>query len=250
MANANLLKEDFPKAEISILYRDVRTYGFREHYYNKAREKGVVFTRWDPEKQPEVIEKDGKLIVRTHDPILHGWLEIPADLVILSAGVEANPDNKVLSTFLKVPTNDEGFFLEAHVKLRPVDFATEGIFLAGMAYHPRMLDETIAQASAASARALTIISKDTLMAEAAIANVNPDICDGCRICIPMCPYQALSLEILDKETERGRVKVDEALCKGCGACAAACPSGAMEQYGFTTKQLVNMIDAALEEVTL
>jgi heterodisulfide reductase subunit A len=88
------------------------------------------------------------------------------------------------------------------------------------------------------------------MAEAAIATVNPDICDGCRICIPMCPYQALSLEILDKETERGRVKVDEALCKGCGACAGACPSGAMEQYGFTTKQLVNMIDAALEEVTL
>ena len=250
MANANLLKEDLPKTEVYVLYRDVRTYGFREHYYNKAREKGVIFSRWDPENQPEVIEKDGKLIVRTHDPVLHGWLEIPADLVILSAGVEANPDNKVLSTFLKVPTNDEGFFLEAHVKLRPVDFATEGIYLAGMAYHPRMLDETIAQASAASARALTIISKDTLMAEAAIATVNPDICDGCRICIPMCPYQALSLEILDKETERGRVKVDEALCKGCGACAGACPSGAMEQYGFTTKQLVNMIDAVLEEVTL
>lgn len=248
MANANLIKEDLPKTEVYVLYRDVRTYGFREHYYNKAREKGVIFSRWDPENQPEVIEKDGKLIVRTHDPVLHGWLEIPADLVVLSAGVEANPDNKVLSTFLKVPTNDEGFFLEAHVKLRPVDFATEGIYLAGMAYHPRMLDETIAQASAASARALTIISKDTLMAEAAIATVNPDICDGCRICIPMCPYQALSLEILDKETERGRVKVDEALCKGCGACAGACPSGAMEQYGFTTKQLVNMIDAALEEV--
>ena len=248
MANANLIKEDLPKTEVYVLYRDVRTYGFREHYYNKAREKGVIFSRWDPENQPEVIEKDGKLIVRTHDPVLHGWLEIPADLVVLSAGVEANPDNKVLSTFLKVPTNDEGFFLEAHVKLRPVDFATEGIFLAGMAYHPRMLDESIAQASAASARALTIISKDRLMAEAAIATVNPDICDGCRICIPMCPYQALSLEILDKETERGRVKVDEALCKGCGACAGACPSGAMEQYGFTTKQLVNMIDAALEEV--
>lgn len=250
MANANLLKDDFPKAEVFVLYRDVRTYGFREHYYNKAREKGVIFSRWDPENQPEVIEKDGKLIVRTHDPVLHGWLEIPADMVVLSAGVEPNQDNKVLSTYLKVPTNDEGFFLEAHVKLRPVDFATEGIYLAGMAYHPRMLDETIAQASAASARALTIISKDTLMAEAAIATVNPDVCDGCRICIPMCPYQALSLEIIDKETERGRVKVDEALCKGCGACAGACPSGAMEQYGFTTKQLVNMVDAVLEEVAL
>lgn len=250
MANANLLKDDFPKAEVFVLYRDVRTYGFREHYYNKAREKGVIFSRWDPENQPEVIEKDGKLIVRTHDPVLHGWLEIPADMVVLSAGVEPNQDNKVLSTYLKVPTNDEGFFLEAHVKLRPVDFATEGIYLAGMAYHPRMLDETIAQASAASARALTIISKDTLMAEAAIATVNPDVCDGCRICIPMCPYQALSLEIIDKETERGRVKVDEALCKGCGACAGACPSGAMEQYGFTTKQLVNMVDAVLEEVVL
>ena len=175
MANANLLKDDFPKAEVYVLYRDVRTYGFREHYYNKAREKGVIFSRWDPENQPTVAEKDGKLVVRTHDPVLHGWLEIPADMVVLSAGVEANPDNKTLSTFLKVPTNDEGFFLEAHVKLRPVDFATDGIYLAGMAYHPRMLDETIAQASAASARALTIISKDRLMAEAAIATVNPDI---------------------------------------------------------------------------
>ena len=125
-----------------------------------------------------------------------------------------------------------------------MDFATDGVYLAGMAYHPRMLDETLAQASAAAGRALTVISKDKLLSEAAIANVNEDICDACRICLPMCPYSAINLKNIG---EKQVANVDEALCKGCGACAAACPSGAMEQLGFTTKQLASMIDAVLEE---
>ncbi|MBP6927326.1 MAG: CoB--CoM heterodisulfide reductase iron-sulfur subunit A family protein [Caldisericia bacterium] len=244
VANANLAKEENPNAEVYVLYRDVRTYGFREHYYNKAREKGVIFVRWDPERKPEVIKHDGKLFARIFDPVLRTTLEIPADLLILSSGVEPNPDNKDIGTILKVPINDEGFFLEAHVKLRPVDFATDGVYLAGMAYHPRMLDETLAQASAAAGRALTVISKDKLLSEAAIANVNEDICDACRICLPMCPYSAINLKNVG---EKQVANVDEALCKGCGACAAACPSGAMEQLGFTTKQLASMIDAVLEE---
>jgi heterodisulfide reductase subunit A len=248
IANANLLKEENPDCEVYVLYRDVRTYGFREHYYNKARDKGVMFIRWEPENKPQVVKNGDKLIVRVFDPILKSILEIPADKIILSAGVVANPDNKELGTILKVPTNDEGFFLEAHVKLRPVDFATDGIFLAGMAYHPRMLDETIAQASAAAGRALTVISKDVLESEAAIAKVNEDLCDACRICLPMCPYNAIGL--IQKSEDSFVAHVDEALCKGCGACAGACPSGAMEQLGFTTNQLVSMIDAALEEVAL
>ncbi len=246
IANANLLKEENPDCEVYVLYRDVRTYGFRESYYNKARDKGVMFIRWEPENKPEVVKANGKLVVRVQDPILKSKLEIPADFLVLSAGIEANPDNKDLGTILKVPINDEGFFLEAHVKLRPVDFATDGVFLAGMAYHPRMLDETLAQASAAAGRALTVISKDTLLSEAAIARVNEDICDACRICLPVCPYGAIDLKDKTKETKVAHV--DEAMCKGCGACAGACPSGAMEQLGFTTKQLVGMIDAVLEEV--
>ncbi len=251
MANANLIKDENPDVEVYVLYRDIRTYGFREHYYNNAREKGVTFVRWDPENKPEILEKDGKLFVKVHEPILKGNLEIPADRIILSAGIEANKDNEEIAQILKVPTNDEGFFLEAHPKLRPVDFATDGVFFCGMAYHPRMLDETIAQASAAAAKALTVISKKELSSETSIATVNEDICDGCRICIPMCPYNAITLKVEEGgDEQRGMASVDPALCKGCGACAGACPSGAMEQLGFTTEQIVSQIDAALEEVAL
>lgn len=250
MANANLIKEENPDIEVYVLYRDIRTYGSREHYYNEAREKGVTFVRWDPEKKPEVIEKGGKLYVKVYEPILKGILEIPADRIILSAGIKPNPDNVGIAQILKVPTNDEGFFMEAHPKLRPVDFATEGIYLCGMAYHPRMLDESITQASAAASKAMTIISKESLKSEASIAKVNEDICDGCRICIAVCPYNAINLKFEDKDDEQGMADVDPALCKGCGACAAACPSGAMEQLGFTTDQIVAQINSALEGVAL
>jgi heterodisulfide reductase subunit A2 len=250
MANANLLKDENPDIEVYVLYRDIRTYGFREHYYNQAREKGVTFVRWDPENKPQVIEKQGKLFVKVHEPILKGSLEIPADSLILSAGIEANGDNEAIAQILKVPVNDEGFFLEAHPKLRPVDFPTDGIFLCGMAYHPRMLDETIAQASAAATRAMTVVSKESLKSEASIATVNADICDGCRICVAVCPYNAITIEFESEEDDRGQANVDPALCKGCGACAAACPSGAMEQLGFTTEQIAAQIDAALEEVAI
>lgn len=250
MANANLIKDEHPDIEVYVLYRDIRTYGFREHYYNQAREKGVTFVRWDPENKPEIIEKKGKLFVKVHEPILKGSLEIPADSLILSAGIEANKDNEAIAQVLKVPINDEGFFLEAHPKLRPVDFATDGIFLCGMAYHPRMLDETIAQASAAATRAMTVVSKESLKSEASIATVNKDVCDGCRICVAVCPYNAITIELENEEDDQGQANVDPALCKGCGACAAACPSGAMEQLGFTTDQIVAQIDSALEEVAV
>lgn len=250
MANANLLKEENPDIEVYVLYRDIRTYGFREHYYNQAREKGVTFVRWDPENRPEVLDKGGKLFVKVHEPILKGSLEIPADRIVLSAGIKPNPDNEEIAQILKVPTNDEGFFLEAHPKLRPVDFATEGIFFCGMAYHPRMLDETISQASAAASKAMTIVSKQTLKSEASIASVNKDICDGCRICLAVCPYNAINLKFEDQDDKQGKADVDPALCKGCGACAATCPSGAMEQLGFTTDQIVAQIDSALEGVAL
>jgi heterodisulfide reductase subunit A len=144
---------------------------------------------------------------------------------------------------LKVPLNQDRYFLEAHLKLRPVDFATEGIFVAGMAHNPKTIEESISQAQAAAARAATIVSKELYQAEATIAAVNDDLCDGCGICVGICEYNAL--EIVENPDGTKKVKLSEAACKGCGGCVAACPSGAMEQKGFKNEQIMAEIDAAL-----
>ncbi len=144
---------------------------------------------------------------------------------------------------LKVPLNSDGYFLEAHVKLRPVDFATEGIFVAGLAHSPKFIDEAIAQAFATAARAATILSKDKYYAEATIAHVNEELCVGCGLCSNLCPYEAVEIQV--KEGKRVS-QVNEALCKGCGTCVAACASGAMDQYGFTKRQILGMIGTLRE----
>ncbi len=236
-------KERRPEAKVFVLYRDIRAYGFREKQYNRARELGVTFVRYEPESRPRVRPDGERILVSAFDPVLGMNLEIPADLVALAARVDANPDNERLSQLFKVPLTRERFFLEAHVKLRPVDFATEGVYVAGMAHSPKSITESISQARAAAGRATTIISRDTYQAEAAIAAVNEDLCDGCAICVGVCEYNALEVE----ERPRGGkiVKLNEAACKGCGACVAACPSGAMEQKGFKSEQILAEIDAAL-----
>jgi heterodisulfide reductase subunit A len=232
-----------PEVNIYVLYRDVRTYGFREDFYRKAREAGVIFIRYDNDSKPEIHSSNGKLNISVFEPILREKIELSSDLVVLSTGIEPKKDNDVLAKMLKVPLNDEGFFLEAHVKLRPVDFATEGVFVAGMAHSPKCIDETISQAEAAVARASTIIANKKYYAEAAISHVNEELCVGCGICSGLCPFEAIEIEIED--TKR-KSKVNEALCKGCGTCVAACPSGAMEQYGFTKRQIMAMIDNLVE----
>ena len=241
--NALKLKEKNTDAEVFILYRDMRTYGFREFFYEKAREKGIIFIRYDIEEKPQVKkgEKGLEVVVREH--ILDEELLIHADLVVLSPAIVPRPENIELAKQLKVPLNEDDFFLEAHVKLRPVDFATEGIFLAGMAHSPKSIDESISQAYAAASRACTIISKKEYITEATIAAVNEDLCSGCRMCEILCEYNAI--EIIDNPNypERKIAKVNEALCKGCGLCSGACPSGAMEQKGFKSRQIMAMIDA-------
>ncbi len=244
--NAIRIKEINKDTNVFIIYRDVRTYGFREKYYSMAREIGVNFIRYEPENKPDVSVNGKELRVKVYDTLLDAELEIPTDLLVLSSRMDANPENEEMSKFFKVPLNNEKFFLEAHMKLRPVDFATEGVFMAGTAHGPKFIDETIAQANAAAARACTIISKKEFEAEPIIAAVNEDLCDGCGVCVPVCNYEALSINEI-KEEERKVVKVNEALCKGCGCCAAACPSGAMEQKGFKTNQMLTMIDTFLEE---
>jgi len=241
--NAIKLAEINPKTNIYILYRDIRTYGFNEEYYQKARDAGIIFIRYDKDDKPVVEQVEDRLKVTITDPILGERIEIGPDLVVLAPAIVPRSTAVDISRMLKTPLNGDGFFLEAHVKLRPVDFATEGIFLAGMAHAPKTIDETISQAMAAAARACTLISSDKYSAESIVASVNQDICVGCGICETVCPYTAPQIIIKDG---RQVSEVNVALCKGCGNCACSCPSGAMEQLGFKYRQTSSMLEAALQ----
>jgi heterodisulfide reductase subunit A len=234
--NAIRMKKKNPDATIIILYRDIRTYGFREQYYSQAREMGIEFIRYEVDNKP-VVEQDGDHItVKTYDPILGAALNIPADLLVLSSRINPNPDNEELSQFFKVPLTNEKFFLEAHVKLRPVDFATDGIYLCGLAHYPKDINEAISQAMAASGRAATVLSKDLIAGESKISYVNELRCSGCGACVTVCAYNAISLD-----EERQVAVINELLCKGCGACAATCRGSAIRLRGFEDQQILKML---------
>jgi heterodisulfide reductase subunit A len=243
--NALKIKEVSPETEVYVLYKDMRAYGFKEDYYRDAAMKGVLFVNYEDERKPQVANENGKLKVAFWEPVLKQEVQIEPDLVILSAATIPNPDNKHLAEMLKVPLTREGFFLEAHMKLRPVDFATEGIFFCGMVHSPKYIEESIAQACAAAARATTILSKSTLEMEGIIANVNEDLCSGCRICEYLCPYGAIEMKDKNGKTV---AHVIEALCKGCGACGTACPTKAIIMGHFTTEEILEQVKAALVEV--
>ena len=242
--NALKIKEVAPESEVYVLYKDMRAYGFKEDYYREAATKGVLFVNYDDERPPQVVNCNGQLRVTFWEPVIGERFEVEPDLLVLSAATVPNPDNKHVAEMLKVPLTKDGFFLEAHMKLRPVDFATEGVFLCGMAHSPKYIDESIAQACAAAARAATILSKKTIEMEGIIANVSEDLCSGCRICEYLCPY--LAVEMKDKEGKT-IAHVVEALCKGCGACGAACPTKAITMGHFTTDEVLAQIEAALCE---
>ncbi|TET39719.1 MAG: CoB--CoM heterodisulfide reductase iron-sulfur subunit A family protein, partial [Dehalococcoidia bacterium] len=243
--NALKIKELSPETEVYILYRDIRTYGFDEGYFQAARDKGVIFVRYDLDNKPTVTN-NGELKVEVHEPLLDRQLILEPDLLVLSSRINPASGNESLAQRLRVPVNEDGFFLEAHAKLRPVEFATEGIFVAGLAHSPKSMPETIAQAEAAAAKACTIISKDKYKAEPTIAAVSEALCDGCGICVPVCDYNALEVVPRKSSSDDEKViQINEAMCKGCGGCVAACPSGAMEQKGFKNEQILAMIEAAL-----
>jgi heterodisulfide reductase subunit A len=243
--NALKIKEINPETEVYVLYKDIRSYGFKEDYYRKASEKGVLFINYEDSRKPQVVNDKGTLEVTFWEPVIKQEVTIEPDLVILSAATIPNPDNKSVAEMLKVPLTKDGFFLEAHMKLRPVDFATDGVFLCGMAHSPKYIDESIAQACAAAARATTILSKPTLEMEGIVANVNEDLCSGCRICEYLCPYGAIEMKEKD---DRLIAHVIEALCKGCGACGTACPTKAITMGHFTTEEILAQVKAALLEV--
>jgi len=191
---------------------------------------------------PKVESDKGKLNVTFWEPVVKKEIELSPDLVVLSAATVANPDNKHTAEMLKVPLTKDGFFLEAHMKLRPVDFATDGVFLCGMAHWPKYIDESISQACGAAARAATILSKQTLEAEGTVSHVDENLCISCGLCISICPYSAIS------KNEKGVAEVNEVLCKGCGTCAASCPERAITMRQFTDEQLVAQGLAILRRV--
>jgi heterodisulfide reductase subunit A2 len=246
LKNALKIKEINPCAEVFILYRDLMTYGFREIYYKKAREQGIMFLQYDTEKMPSVTQKPDHILVDIYEPMLGKDMQIPANFLILSTGLNADESTQNISKMLKVPVNANGFFLEAHVKLQPVDFSTRGVFLAGNCHTPKFIAESIYQAQAAAARAGCILSQPSLTAEPNTAYVDEDLCSGCGVCIFTCPYKAIeSIQEIKDGKKRSHAKVNPALCMGCGSCIGCCPSGAMQQYGFKDKQILPMIDEAI-----
>jgi len=243
--NALKIKELSPETDVYVLYKDMRTFGFMEDYYREAADKGVIFIRYDDERKPEVAKEDGRLRVIAWEPVLETRVPIEPDLLVLSVATVPNPDNERLAGMLKVPLTKEKFFLEAHMKLRPVDFATDGVFLCGMAHSPKFIDESIAQACAAAARAATVLSKTALEMEGSIASVDKELCSGCKICASLCAYNAIEME---QNSDKPVAKVLEALCKGCGVCGSSCPTKAITLGHFTNEQIVAQVKATLSEV--
>ena len=246
--NALKAKELNPNINITILYRDIRTYGFKEKYYNKARENGIIFLRFNEKKPPEVESDNNNLFVSLQRADI-GEVKINADLLVLSAGIVPPEGNFELAQLLKVPLNEDKFFLEAHVKLRPSDFATDGIYLCGTARGSANIQESIAQANSAASRAARILSKDYLETEGITSRVNEDKCIGCGRCVEICPYNAI--QITERTEQIGlftnnvkKAHVIKALCKGCGTCFAECPASAIEMSHFGNLQIKPMIDEA------
>jgi heterodisulfide reductase subunit A len=262
MKNAMLLKERNPETEVYVLYQDIEVHGTHfEDYYAQARDLGVVFTRYTLDEPPQVV--DGRVIV--YDELLGARLGIPYDLLVLSTPLVPSPGTRELAQRLKVPVDEYGFFLEAHVKLRPLDFATDGVYLCGSAHWPAHLDEAISQAYGAAARAATILSKDQIRASGVVAQVDEYLCRGCERCADVCEFGSIEFvevegggSLLDPVPDSDRwtrgggqtssrtvARVNPVLCKGCGACAVVCPTCAMQASHFTSEQVTAMVQAAL-----
>ncbi len=244
--NALKLKEMRPEMDVFILFRDMRTYGFAEDYYRKAAENDVKFIRWEPADKPKVgpATAEGKAVLRISvpDPVLGQILELDADLLVLSAAVIPAKGNRDIARLFKVPLSPDGFFQEAHVKLRPVDFAAEGVFTCGTAHYPKSIPETIGQAYGAAGRAVTLLAQDTVTASGAVCGVKEADCVSCGACIAACAYGAIEF----CETPNGKkARVNPILCKGDGLCTAKCPTNAIMLKHYTDEEVFSQIDAAV-----
>ena len=243
------LKQEDPTRMVYILYRDMRTYGQREALYKKARTLGVIFINYELHGKAKVSVDKKRVNVEVWDHVLHRPLRIRADMVVLASAIIANPDAEKLNRLYSVSQDGDGFFQEAHAKLRPVDFATDGMFVAGLAHYPKPVEESVAQALAASARATTLLSKTQVTLDAVKAEPDFDHCDGCALCIDVCPFNAITLVERQPVEEGGVVSksitVNRVQCKGCGICQATCPKRGIVIQGFTMDQISSQIQAAL-----
>jgi len=237
--NGLKLKEINPEMDVFIVYRDMRTYGLREDLYREARSKGIVFIRYDDQKELRVTKDEDDLQILFTSYVLNRQIEIRPDLLILATAIVPPKENPIAKLF-KVPVNNDGFFVEAHVKLRPIDFATDGVFVCGLAHAPKPIDESIAHGLGASARAVTLLSQKEMFGNAIVAQINPESCVGCQGCLNVCPYEAIRyLE------DRKICEINEVICKGCGACAATCPSASAQLKRFTSRQIYAQIEKAM-----
>jgi heterodisulfide reductase subunit A-like polyferredoxin len=231
-----------PGCQVVLLYKNIVTYGFREEFFTEARRLGVVFVRYTDENPPEVVLTGKKLSVRALDPALDRWLSFPADLVTLSMPIAPSEGSQALADQLRVPLSSEGFFEEAQIKLRPMDFMREGIFLAGMAHYPKFIEESLSQALAAAARALTLLSQETLYLGGVVAQVDAEKCVGCLTCTRTCPFGIPQVVQLENRTGvgglGGAAYIDPAQCQGCGTCTGECPANAIQLVHYTDEQMM------------
>jgi len=242
LKNAIAIKEADPAAQVVVLYRDMRSYGLKEEYYRKARDLGVLFFLYTVDEKPRVEPGPEKVKVTFLSTVLGKDMEVDADYLVLSTGFRPQPDGDEVAKKFKLTCNIEGFLLEAHVKLRPVDFPTEGYFLAGLAHAPKNLEETISQSLAAAGRAGALLSHESLTVSGVISKHNRDICMSCLACVKRCPFGA---PFIDTD---GKVSHNEVKCTGCGICAGVCPAKAYQVNYFRDDQINAMIDAAAESV--
>jgi heterodisulfide reductase subunit A-like polyferredoxin len=243
MKNAIRLKLFNPNCNVSVLYKNIVTYGFREEYYTEARNLGILFYRYSDEEPPEVIQWSDRLLVRVRDLALDRWMDLPADLIPLSMSVTPSHGTRDLAKKLRVPLSSEGFFEEAQMKLRPMDFMREGIFLAGMAHYPKFIEESISHALAAAARAITVLSqRDALFLGGVVAQVDADKCVGCLTCTRTCPFGIPQVIETEGRTGVGGLGgaawIDAALCQGCGTCTGECPANAIQLVHYTDAQMM------------
>ena len=241
--NAIALKEKDPSRPVYVWFKEVRTFGLLEEYYTRARELGVIFTRYDNDSAPQV-SANGSVSVKARDPYLGRDVELPLDLLVLATPTVPSAGGSELSKLLKVPLTADGFYLEAHVKLRPVDFGSEGIFLCGAAHYPKSIEETISQAYAAAGRAAAILAKPTLKAGGVVAEVDVDKCAACLTCVRICPYE---VPVIDLETKKARIEA--AACQGCGVCVSECPVKAITLHHYTDAQVFAKEEALFMEVS-
>ncbi len=246
--SAITLKMENPERNVYILYRDMRTYAQREALYKQARKLGIIFINYELHGKPKVTESGQDIDVEVWDHVLHRPLKIKADMVILATAIRPKEDAADLGKLYKVPVDGHGFFQEAHAKLKPVDFSTDGMFVAGLAHYPKPVEESVAQALAASARAATLLSKTQVSLDAIKATVDEEYCDGCALCVDVCPYNAITLVERAATADRAAgklIRVNKAQCKGCGLCQGTCPKRGVLVSGFSMKQISAQIQAAL-----